>query len=674
MGIPLRVLSIEDSEDDALLILRDLQRGGFDPLFKRVETPEALEAELDRETWDIVIADYVMPRFNGLEALKLMQGKGLDLPFIIVSGKASEEMLIKAMKAGVHDYILKGNLSRLVPAVKRELHEAAVRKDRKKAEEGLRKSEEKYRILVENANDAILIIQEEVIRFANAKTVEVLGYSQEELTKIPFVEHIHPDDRDRVYERYQERLKGEKLSAPYSFRIRNKSGKELWVDLNAVLVDWEGRPATLNFVRDVTERKKMEEQFLHAQKMEAVGQLAGGFAHDFNNSLTLISVCSQLALFELKKDDPLREKIETIHAVTERSASLARQLLAFSRRQVMETKILDLNILLKDIVKMLHRVIGERITLNCWLDDDLGFIRADPAQIDHVVANLVVNAKDAMPDGGALTIETANIELDREYVRIHPESSPGSYVLLSVGDTGAGMTPAIKDRIFEPFFTTKEKTRGTGLGLSSVYGIVKQSGGNIEVFSEPGAGTTFKIYFPRVEGRVEEGENELFSGDLPRGEETILIVEDEKPIPVFICQVLLRQGFKVIEAANAEEALLLGEKCTGPIDLLLTDVVMPGMNGRDLAERLLSLRPKMKVLYMSGYPDDVLAHHGVLKEGFNLMPKPFSMEGLVGKIRKVLKQRDAYSQKRVLREFPTKIWDFKEGNSDEFHEDLTGGG
>jgi signal transduction histidine kinase/CheY-like chemotaxis protein len=386
------------------------------------------------------------------------------------------------------------------------------------------------------------------------------------------------------------------------------------------------------------ETRTLEEQLRQSQKMEAIGQLAGGVAHDFNNLLTIINGYSQLSFMGIKEGDPLRANLEEIRKAGDRAAGLTRQLLAFSRRQVLEVKVLDLNTILRDLDKMLHRVIGEDIGLVNQLAENLGAVKADPGQIEQVVMNLAINARDAMPKGGKLTIETADVELDEEYARNHIAVTPGRYVMLSVSDTGIGMTPEVKNRIFEPFFTTKEKGKGTGLGLSTVYGIVKQSGGNIWVYSELGRGTTFKVYLPRVEEPLEEIGKKVVREELPRGNETILIVEDDREVRKLAVRILEQQGYKVLVATQGSDALRLCEKYDQPIHLMVTDVVMPEMDGRELAHRLKAHHPETRVLYMSGYTDDTITRHGVLEKGVNYIQKPFTVEGLSGKVREVLDQ------------------------------------
>jgi CheY-like chemotaxis protein/two-component sensor histidine kinase len=339
---------------------------------------------------------------------------------------------------------------------------------------------------------------------------------------------------------------------------------------------------------------------------------------------------------ELKEGDPLRSNIEEIQKSSQRAADLTHHLLAFSRRQVMEMRVLDLNTLLRDMDKMLRRIIGEDIELLTLLSDDLGSVKTDQGQIEQVVINLAVNAKDAMPSGGKLTIETTNVELDETYARRHLVGKAGRYMVLSVSDTGVGMTPEISERVFEPFFTTKEKGKGTGLGLSTVYGIVKQSGGNIWVYSEPGKGTTFRIYLPRVDEPLEEYKEKVVKEELTCGSETIIVVEDEEVVRKLVVQILKRQGYKVLEGGRPSEALHICNKYDSPINLLVTDVVMPEMSGRELAEHLKSIRPGVKVLYISGYTENAIVHHGVLEKGVNYIQKPFMMDVLTQKVREVL--------------------------------------
>jgi CheY-like chemotaxis protein len=369
--------------------------------------------------------------------------------------------------------------------------------------------------------------------------------------------------------------------------------------------------------------------------MEAVGMLAGGVAHDFNNLLTIITGYSQLILNNIRQDDPNRHSVEQIMKAGERAAALTKQLLAFSRRQVLQPKVLDLNKLVSSLATMLQRLIGEDIDLRLVLPQDLGRVSADPGQIEQVLMNLVVNARDAMPKGGVLTIETKNVHLDENYVFRHISAKPGKYILLAVSDTGAGMDPATKARLFEPFFTTKGSGKGTGLGLSTVFGIVKQSGGSVEVYSEPNRGTSVKVYLPRIDQPVSveaEGQRRTVA----RGSETILLVEDDEMVRTLVRETLLREGYRILDAPGPIEAKRISDNHKHPIHLMITDVVMPKVSGRELAEQLSHRRPEMKVLYMSGYTDNAVLSNGILEKDIAFLQKPFTPAALTEKVREVL--------------------------------------
>jgi two-component system cell cycle sensor histidine kinase/response regulator CckA len=384
------------------------------------------------------------------------------------------------------------------------------------------------------------------------------------------------------------------------------------------------------------ERHALEEQYRQSQKMEAVGQLAGGIAHDFNNLLTAIQGYCELVASGLGTDNPVERELNEIRRAADRAASLTRQLLAFSRRQILEPRVLDLRDSLRGIEPMLRRLIGEDIQVVVHAADEIGRVRADPGQIEQVILNLAVNARDAMPQGGTLRLEVADVELDDTFARNHPATTPGRYVLLAVSDTGIGMDGATRARVFEPFFTTKEKGKGTGLGLSTVYGIVKQSGGNIWLYSEPGAGTTFKIYLPRIDAPAEQPVPPPTVEKLT-GTETILVVEDEDSVRDLIDRVLSGYGYRVLVARTPREAVSLAAGEAGPIDLIVTDVVLPQMSGSALANEILGSRPQIRVLYMSGYTDDAIVHRGVLDMGTLFLQKPFTPEVLARKVREVLR-------------------------------------
>lgn len=510
--------------------------------------------------------------------------------------------------------------------------------EEKRTEEALRVSEQRFRQFFENAPIYCYMVSTEgLILDVNRTALAALGYEKEELVGKPVATIYSPEYRRKAEENLEIWKKGGRLRE-VEMELLTKRGERRVVLLSADTVRGKNGKVlhSISVQQDITERRRLEAQLQQAQKMEAVGRLAGGVAHDFNNVLTVIKAHSQLMLLDLRKGDPFREALEEIDKAADQAASLTRQLLAFSRRQVMEFRILDLNEVVRGMEKMLRRVLGEDIEFIAHYAEHLGSVKADPGQMEQVLMNLVVNARDAMPHGGKLTLETANVELDEEYAGSHVGGKAGSYVMLSVADTGAGMSPEVKERIFEPFFTTKEKGRGTGLGLSTVYGIVKQSGGNIWVYSEEGKGTTFKVYLPRVEEAVEEVRKPEEIREIPRGREVVLVVEDDETVRKLAVSILKRFGYRVLEAALPGEALLLCETRQERVDLVLTDVVMPQMSGKELVERMKRRHPEMKVLYMSGYTDNAIVHHGVLEAGLNFLQKPFTVEGLSKKVREVL--------------------------------------
>jgi len=416
-----------------------------------------------------------------------------------------------------------------------------------------------------------------------------------------------------------------------------KDGHRVAVEANTKLVYQDGVPVGVQGIaRDVTERKQLEEQLRQSQKMEAIGQLAGGVAHDFNNLLTAINGYSSLALQRLEDDHPIKPYIEEVKKAGDRAANLTRQLLAFGRKQILQPIALNLNGVVSDMNKMLRRLIGEDIVLTAKLDAGVGKVMVDPGQVEQVLVNLIVNARDAMPRGGNLTIETKNVELDEEYGSKHVGVAPGKYVLLAISDTGEGMTEEVRHRVFEPFFTTKEKGKGTGLGLSTVYGIVKQSGGNVWIYSEPGRGTTFKVYLPQVVSDPRELGEEVAEVAPPGGSETILLVEDEAVVRGLARRILEQAGYSVVEASRGDEALRFCAEHADEVDLLLTDVVMPEMSGKQLADQLKSQYPALRMVFMSGYTDESIVHHGVLDSSVEFIQKPFTPAALVRKVREVL--------------------------------------
>ncbi len=515
--------------------------------------------------------------------------------------------------------------------------------ERKRADASLKESEERFRQLAENIREVFWLSDpvNNKILYVSPAYEGVWGRPRESLYISPrgWMEAIHVEDRERVRVAFLTKQAAGKYDEQYDevYRIARPDGSVRWIHDRAFPVrDAAGEVYRIAGVaEDITERKHLEDQFRQAQKMEAVGQLAGGVAHDFNNLLTIINGYGELVLNGLRPDDPSRALIREMVAAGDRAAGLTRQLLAFSRKAILEPRIIDLKVVVTDVDKMLRRIIGEDIQLAVVIDPELGAVKADPGQIDQVILNLVVNARDAIPQEGRLTIELRNAELDETYALGHPEARPGPHVLLAVSDTGCGMDQATMARIFEPFFSTKGE-KGTGLGLATVHGIVKQSGGHVGVYSEVGQGTTFKVYLPRLSQRPGTGKSQYGQLTMPRGSETVLLVEDDDGVRALSRHVLQSCGYTVLEARDGAAAMRIAEQHRGRIDLLLTDVVMPRMSGREVAERLAGKHAGMKVLFVSGYTDDAVVRHGILEAEVAFLQKPFSPASLVTKVREVL--------------------------------------
>jgi two-component system, cell cycle sensor histidine kinase and response regulator CckA len=928
---PLRVLLVEDSATDAKLVTRELERAGRAIEIERVETASALRAALARQSWDVVISDWSLPSFGARAALEILKELGLDHPFIIISGTVGEEHAVAAMRAGAHDYVLKGDLSRLGPAIERELRERQARDEHRRGEGARREAELRFQRLSDAGIIGITVVSTSgTVIEANDTFLAMVGYTREDLragilnwieltppdrrgenaavgrelisrgctrpfekeylrkdgTRVPVLVGLALLDEGRVItvvtdltgrklaeerksavvdaaveaiigmdqlgritefnpaaertfgysredvlgraladviipprfraahvqglERYLATGEGPVIGKRVELSALHSNGAEIPIELSISRLGSEKTPSFVGFLRDISEPKRLErallermrvaalgadvgmtltdgatfgetlqrcceavvknldaafarvwilntttrilelqasagiythldgphgqiplgkgeigllaeerrphvtndlqndrrlgdrdwarreglqsfaghpllvdgtvigvlamfarealsdvtlaglasvadamavrirgklaeqekgaleEQLRQAQKMEAVGRLAGGIAHDFNNVLSVVLSYADLLMGDLEKGNPIRADIEEIRRAGERAAALTRQLLMFSRQQVIQPRVLDLNELLAGMDKLLRRIVGEDVTLTCILDVQPGCVRVDPGSIEQVVMNLAVNARDAMPTGGKLTLETMNVILDEEYTRSHLGAKPGPYVMLSVTDTGSGIDKKTLARIFDPFFTTKEPGKGTGLGLATVFGIMQQSGGNVWVYSELGIGTTFKVYLPRVDAAAQQQLQVSTSSTLLRGSETILLVEDEQQVRDVARGILRRHGYTVLDAEDAGAALALCEQHVGPIHLLVSDVVMPGLSGPALAKRLAVLRPDMRVLCMSGYTDDAAVRHGVIDAAFAYLQKPITVEALTRKVRDVL--------------------------------------
>jgi two-component system, cell cycle sensor histidine kinase and response regulator CckA len=651
-----KILIVEDVVADAQLIERELRRAGIDFTSRRVDTKEGFVTALRDLAPDIVLSDYNLPQFSGPEALRLLKRMNCSAPFILVTGSLTEEVAVDCMKDGAHDYILKTSLTRLPSAVRAALEKVKTLDEKRRAELALRKSEEQYRLIAENTGDLICMVDSHGnYTYLSPSYRDVLGYSPELLLGESCLTLVHPDDRKRAE---MEALRAASHQKPESIELRVRHADGNWKEFET-LANWtydshDRRQYGIFVSRDITDRRHAErtlheseeklrmseDQLRMSQKLEAVGQLAGGVAHDFNNLLTVISGYSELVLSRLSESDDNRSKVQEIKRAAERASTLTRQLLAFSRKQVLQPKLFDLNSLVSDMSKMLRRLIGEHIEVSTVLGQTAP-INADPGQIEQVLMNLVVNARDAMPNGGRLTIETAHVEIDEAYASTHLGVQAGPYVMLAVSDSGSGIDPETRKHIFEPFFTTKEQGKGTGLGLSTVYGIVKQSGGHIWLYSELDQGTVFKVYLPAATEREIDTTVAPNRVPLPRGTETILIVEDEPQIRNLAFDCLAFCGYDVLASANGIEALKLLERLQRPIDLVLTDVVMPKLSGRELSERIAAIYPSAKMLFMSGYTNDAVVNHGILDGATWFIQKPFTLESLLRRVREVLDSDEA---------------------------------
>jgi PAS domain S-box-containing protein len=520
--------------------------------------------------------------------------------------------------------------------------------ERKQAEVALRESEEKYRTFFENSYDAMLMLKNGLVVDCNAAAVAALGYkdAKDLLNTHPseFSPEHQPDGK-KSYAKALEMMEIAYARGTHRFEWEHsaRNGDAFPVEISLTAIPSDGERRLIAVWRDIADRKwaeeqrvRLETQLHQAQKMESLGRLAGGIAHDFNNILVPIIGYVELGMMNLSPENELYTDLKRVREAANKATDLTRQILAFSRKQVLEMRVLDLNTVVTDFENMMQRLIGEDIELQTFLDPTLYRIKADKGQIEQVLLNLVVNARDAMPMGGKLTIETANIYLDETYVKKYVNAQPpGHYALLAVSDTGHGMDAETQQQIFEPFFTTKAQGEGTGLGLATVFGIVKQHGGNILVYSEPGKGATFKIYLPQAEGTVQTPDTTVTESASIYGTETVLVVEDEEMVRKLVCETLETYGYEVIEAQSPNDGLQLAS-AEDKIHLLLTDVIMPEMNGRELYQKVAAAQPGIRVLYMSGYTDNVIVHHGMLDEGVNFLQKPFTVHNLIRKIRQVL--------------------------------------
>ncbi len=763
MGTQLRVLIVEDSVDDTDLLLREIRRAGYEPIYDRVDTPDGLRAALDGREWDVILSDYTMPSFSGTQALAMVRDRGLDIPFIFISGTIGEDLAVAAMRAGAHDYVTKGSLKRLIPAIERELREAELRRARARAEAERRAAEARYGQVLNMAADAIVALDEDrrIVVF-NKAAEAIFGYTAEEATGQP-VNLLLPsryaaegdgeladgpswtETADGPREIYGCRKNGEEFPAEASISTLAENGRRTVTavirdigerrrseaklrqllqaveqSINLVIItnadgrieyvnpafleateydvdeivgrepspwkfgpedeaaftalwqtllagdDWRGEFSTrrksggmlavaatispirdekdrlthfIGILEDVTRRKEIEEQLRRAQRMEAIGQLTGGLAHDFNNLLTVIIGNIDLLTEQLPPYSSGHGLATLALNASLRGADLTRQLLAFARRQSLEPQVCQLNEMIPEMMDLLRRTLGEQVEVVIEPAADLWLAFVDPTQVESAVLNLAINARDAMPQGGCLTISTANRRLDEDVPETEIDVTPGDYVMVAVSDTGSGMTAETLSRVFEPFFTTKPQGKGTGLGLSMVYGFVKQSRGHVRIESEVGRGTTVRLYLPRAGAAHRQEEQAPGPSGSPRasGETTILVVEDNEGVRDLVVQQLTELGYRAIAVGNGAAALELLEDESRQIDLLFSDIVMPGgTSGIDLLRHARERRPQIKVLLTSGFAEVSIPKDEETGEPIGFLSKPYRKHELARRIQETL--------------------------------------
>ena len=646
MNEALRILHLEDEPDFSSLVRSLLEKEGVSAELVLVSTRAEFEGALERETFDIVLADYLLPGYTGIDALQFFRKQYRETPFLLISGTIGEEAAIESLRAGATDYVLKHWPDRLVPALRRAVQEATERKQRRQAETELHRREKYFRALTENALDILTILTGEGVYLYNSPSLKrVLGYEPRELAGHSAFPFVHPDDLKQAEDAFRQAIENPDRTVQLEFRFRHQDGS--WRYLEAIGQSHLGDPEIAGVVincRDVTDRKlaerdlqDLEEQLRQSQKMEAVGRLAGGVAHDFNNILTVIHGHASLLLQNGSLTGRPARSAQQIAEAAERATALTRQLLAFSRRQVIQPRRLNLNEVVSDMSNMLGCILGEDIALQVNYFPKPAVIHADASMIEQVLLNLSVNARDAMPQGGSLTLSIAVVETQANRRAAHSEARAGKFVCLNVSDRGCGIAPQNLSRIFEPFFTTKEVGKGTGLGLATVYGIVKQHQGWIEVESKLNQGATFKVFLPYFEQQPTPEDEPPAEPTVTGGKETILVVEDETPVRELVCDILSGYGYKIIQAESGVKALEIWPSCKDRVDLVLTDLVMPHhVNGRELAEKLWAERPQLKVLFTSGYSAEVVGKDFVLRPGIHYLQKPYPPNRLAQKVRTCL--------------------------------------
>jgi PAS domain S-box-containing protein len=639
MNPHLRVLVVEDSEDDMLLILRELQRGGYSLEYVRVETPGEMQAALDRQSWDVVIADYTLPEFSAPAALKLLQQQQ-DLPFIIVSGTISEEIAVAALKLGAHDFITKGNLARLVPAVERELREAQERQKRHQAERALRESEERFRQLAENVIESVFWITDleaNRVLYVSPAYEQIWGRSCESLyaSSQNWLETMHPEDQQRIQASYLERASAGRYDEEY--RILRPDGTVRWIrDRGFPISDASGKVyRVVGIATDITEKKHLETQFYRAQRLESLGTLASGIAHDLNNVLTPILTLSQLLRIQgTKLDQRSQEMLQILEDSAKRGATMIKQILTFTRGTDGERTPVQVVFVVQEVIDVICQTFPKSIEIRQHLcDRSQAVISADSTYLHQVLMNLCVNARDAMPDGGVLSLSVEPCFVDRAFIELNLDAQVGNYIVITIADTGTGISLDVRDRIFDPFFTTKPLGQGTGLGLATVLGIVKNYGGFLQVFSEVGQGTQVRVYLPAIEAVSSRTQ---FPEDPFQGHgELILIVDDDLAVQRATQSLLEKYDYTVLSTDSGVAAIELFAQHQHEIRSVILDIMMPDMDGIALIQHLKQMNPKVKILAMSGLSSN---RESALTAGASaFLPKPYTLDHLLQNLQSLMK-------------------------------------
>ncbi len=623
-GRTLRILIIEDSTRDAELIAASIRRSGQPFQFEIIDLPEVFQQRLAEAEFDLILSDHNLRTWTGLDALEMLRRSGKDIPFIVVTGFLGDERAVEYLKGGANDYVLKERLERLPLAIARTLREKNQRDENTRLQKEIRESKEDWEKTFDAISDSIIILDRDSRIVRSNKSTEIfLGLNNSQIIGRTCCSLIHSTKGRPLACPFQRAMKtGKEEEAEMTDNVSAKTVRVSVIPLRSREGEFEGG---IHIMRDITESKQLQEELLQAQKLEAIGRLAGGVAHDFNNNLAVILGYSQLLEKKIPQAEGLlRDHVKQIEDASNRAARVTRQLLAFSRKQILQPLVISLNDLVTEMAAMLSSLIGENIELIVTKAEDLGSVKIDPGQFQQVLMNLVINGRDAMPTGGRLTIATANVGLDE---RAGAPAASTKYVMVSVSDTGVGMDQETLAHIFEPFFTTKAQDRGTGFGLSIIYGIVKQSGGYVFVQSEPGKGSTFKIYLPRVEETPDNVIEIGGSTTVSLRSATILVAEDEPQIAELIRTVLENDGYSVLHAESGEEAMQLARSCDGEINILLSDLVLRGtMDGLTLAKQIALIRPGTRAVFMSGYSDAVTTATPAANARF--LQKPFTIEEL----------------------------------------------